>query len=223
MVCGGRWAARSRLCASQRSNCGASRNATPISPANCASSGCCSRAVRAVGRVIAQQHEAVQRFVVTRWIRQEVHLVAQRPLMEIEVDRGRVAAVAAEAAQIFIEASEAAIELRGHSFEAFRQLHQFETGSRRSRPPRERSQFRRRIAQFLGAALYVFIDHSRLRRRPPNNALRRHNALRVRGVPHTQSLPCHRACYNRTKGRIGRGRTPAKSARTDRAEVGRRA
>src|SRR5690242_2871028 len=38
MGCGGRWAARSRLCASRRLNCGASRNATQIWLGNCAGS-----------------------------------------------------------------------------------------------------------------------------------------------------------------------------------------
>src|SRR5439155_7137708 len=77
----------------------------------------------------------------------------------------------------------AAIEARGHSFEAFRQVHQFETGSRRARPPCERSQLRRRIAQFLGAALYVFIDHTCL---PPAHA---DNAPRMNGFPATGA--CH--------------------------------
>ena len=54
------------------------------------------REVRAVHRVIARQQEPVQLLVMRRRIRHEIHLVAQRALMQIEIDRRRVAAVTTE-------------------------------------------------------------------------------------------------------------------------------
>ena len=55
------------------------------------------REVRAVRRMVALQQEAVQLFVVRGRVGHEVHLVAQRALVQIEVDRRRVAPVATEA------------------------------------------------------------------------------------------------------------------------------
>ena len=54
------------------------------------------REARAVHRVVATQQELIELEVVRRRKRQEVHLVAQRALVEIEVDRGRVTSVARE-------------------------------------------------------------------------------------------------------------------------------
>ena len=53
--------------------------------------------LRAVHRVVALQQEPVEVGRVRRGIRKEVHLVAQRALVQIEVDRGGVASVAPEA------------------------------------------------------------------------------------------------------------------------------
>ena len=55
------------------------------------------REAGAVHRVVAPQQELVELEVVLRRQREEVHLVAQRALVQVEVDRGRVAAVAREA------------------------------------------------------------------------------------------------------------------------------
>src|SRR6185369_4816480 len=56
-----------------------------------------NREVRGVLIVIALQAKAIQLFVVRGRVGQEVHLVTQRALMQIEVDRGGVATVATEA------------------------------------------------------------------------------------------------------------------------------
>ena len=53
--------------------------------------------MRAVRRVVALQQEAVQLFVVRGRVGHEVHLVAQRALVQVEIDRRRVAPVATEA------------------------------------------------------------------------------------------------------------------------------
>ena len=54
------------------------------------------REVRAVHRVAALQQEPVQLLVVRGRVGQEVELVAQRALVEVEVDRRRVPALAPE-------------------------------------------------------------------------------------------------------------------------------
>src|SRR5207237_456720 len=55
------------------------------------------REVRAVGRVVPLQEKPVQLLVMRRRIRHEIHLVTQRALMQIEVDRRRVPPLASEA------------------------------------------------------------------------------------------------------------------------------
>src|SRR4029450_7132046 len=51
------------------------------------------REARAVHRVIAAQQVPVELEMVRRWVGKEVHLVAQRPLVQVEVDRRGVAPV----------------------------------------------------------------------------------------------------------------------------------
>ena len=54
------------------------------------------REAGAVHRVVALEQEPVQLEMVPRRIGQEVHLVAERALVQVEVDRRRVATVAPE-------------------------------------------------------------------------------------------------------------------------------
>ena len=98
------------------------------------------REVRAVRRVVARQHEAVELLVVRGRVGQEVHLVTQRALVQIEVDRRGVASVATEAhvptrdLRVVLDrlhprlARDRALEMRGDQRRA----------SRRGRPRRAR-------------------------------------------------------------------------------------